>query len=342
MAELMKAVVIHEFGGPEVMHLEDVPVPTPAAGEVLLKVEAVSVNRTLDLAVRAGRYARTVTLPHVLGADPCGTIAAVGAGVSARKIGDRVATSPRIKTATATATATEGPVMLGVQVWGGYAQYVVLPAANTHLLPEGLGFNAATIVARHAPLAFNLLTEKARVAAGEWVLIMGAAGGLGSAGVQVAKYLGANVIAAAGADDRVAAAKSLGADFGVNYRTTDLADEIGKITGGRGVDVVFENVGDADLFPKAFASIARNGRLVTAGAHAGGIVPFDLNQLYLNYVTIIGSTAQTDADVERSLHTATQGHLDVLIDRVMPLSEAAAAHALVAERAGVGKVVLKP
>ena len=338
MAELMKAVVIREFGGPEVMHLEDVPVPMPTAGEVLLKVESVSVNRTLDLAVRAGRYARTVSLPHVLGADPSGTIAAIGEGVTSRKIGDCVATSPRIKAA----TATQGPVMLGVQVWGGYAQYVVLPAANTHLIPEGLDFDAATIVARHAPLAFNLLTQKAKVTAGEWVLIMGAAGGLGSAGVQVAKYLGANVIAAAGADDRVEAAKKLGADFGVNYRSTDLADDVSRITGGRGVDVVFENVGDADLFPKAFASIARNGRLVTAGAHAGGIVPLDLNRLYLNYVTIIGSTAQADTDVERSLDIATKGHLDVLIDRVMPLSEAAAAHALVAERAGLGKIVLKP
>ena len=338
MTEMMKAVVIREFGGPDVLHLEDVPVPTPAPGEVLLKVEAVSVNRTLDLAVRAGRYARTVALPHVLGADPSGIVVAVGDGVTSRKLGDRVATSPRVKAA----TATQGPVMLGVQVWGGYALYVVLPATSTHLIPDGLDFDAATIVARHAPLAFNLLTEKARVAAGEWVLIMGAAGGLGSAGVQVAKYLGAKVIAAAGADERVAAAQKLGADFGINYRASDLAEEVSRITGGRGVDVIFENVGDADLFPKAFSSIARNGRLVTAGAHAGGMVPLDLNKLYLNYVTIIGSTAQTDADVERSLEIATQGHLDVLIDRVMPLSEAAAAHTLVGERAGLGKIVLKP
>lgn len=334
----MKAVVIREFGGPEVMRLEDVPVPTPAAGEVLLKVEAVSVNRTLDLAVRAGRYARTVNLPHVLGADPSGTIVDLGEGVTSRKAGDRVATSPRIKAA----TAMHGPVMLGVQVWGGYAQYVCLPAANTHIIPVGLDFNAATIVARHAPLAFNLLTEKAKVAAGEWVLIMGAAGGLGSTGVQVAKYLGARVIAAAGADERVDAARKLGADFGINYRSSDLAAEINRITGGHGVDIVFENVGDADLFPKAFSSIARNGRLVTAGAHAGGIVPLDLNRLYLNYVTIVGSTAQTDADVDRSLDVATKGHLDVLIDRVMPLSEAAAAHMLVADRAGLGKIVLRP
>lgn len=334
----MQAVVIREFGDPEVMRLEDVPVPTPAAGEVLLKVEAVSVNRTLDLAVRAGRYARAVTLPHVLGADPSGTIVVLGDGVTSRKIGDRVATSPRIKAA----TATHGPTMLGVQVWGGYAQFVCLPAANTHLIPAGLDFSAATIVARHAPLAFNLLKEKAKIAPGEWVLIMGAAGGLGSAGVQVAKHLGARVIAAAGADERVNAAKKLGADFGINYRSSDLAAEISRLTGGRGVDVVFENVGDPDLFPKAFASLARNGRLVTAGAHAGGIVPLDLNQLYLNYITIVGSTAQTDADVDLSLDVAAQGQLDVLIDQVMPLSDVVEAHKLVAGRAGLGKIVLHP
>ena len=334
----MKAVVFREFGDPEVMRLEDVSTPQPAAGEVLLKVEAVSVNRTLDLAVRAGRYARPIALPHVLGTDPSGTVVALGEGVTSRRVGDRVTTSPRIRAA----TATQGPAMLGVQVWGGYAQYVSLPAANTHLIPDAMDFSTATIVGRHAPLAFNQLKEKAKVKPNEWVLIMGAAGGLGSASIQVAKYLGAHVIAAAGADERVEAAKRLGADFGVNYRSGDLTAEVRRITQGRGVDVVVENVGDADLFPKAFASLGRNGRLVTAGAHAGGIVPLDINHLYLNYITIIGSTIHTADDVELSLNVAAQGHLDVLIDRVMPLAEAAAAHRLVGERAGIGKIVLTP
>jgi NADPH:quinone reductase len=123
--------------------------------------------------------------------------------------------------------------MLGVQVWGGYAQYVCLPAGNTHLIPEGLDVAAATIVARHAPLAFNLLTTKANLVKGEWVLVMGAAGGLGSAGLQVARHLGAKVIAAAGADDRVDAAMKLGADFGINYRSSDLAAEVRRITEAR-------------------------------------------------------------------------------------------------------------
>lgn len=338
MSDTMQAMMFRAFGEPEVMRLETVPVPRPAAGEVLLKVEAVSVNRTLDLAVRAGRYARPVTLPHVLGTDPSGTVVALGEGVTTRSVGDRVTTVPRVKAG----TATTPPVMLGVGVWGGYAQYVTLPAANTHLMPDGMDFATATIVGRHAPLAFNQLRAKAQVKTGEWVLVMGAAGGLGSAAIQVAKSLGARVIAAAGADERVAATLGLGADHGVNYRTQDLAAEVRRLTDGRGADVVLENVGDPDLFPKALAAMARHGRMVTAGAHAGGVVPLDLNRLYLNYLTILGSTEHTEHDIAASLGLAVQGGLDVLIDQVLPLAEAVAAHHVVAARDGVGKVVLKP
>jgi NADPH2:quinone reductase len=338
MKAQMKAIVIREFGGPEVLRYEDVPMPEPGPGEVVFKVAAVSVNRTLDLMVRAGRYARPPQLPHVLGADPTGTITAIGDGVTTRKVGDRVATSPRVKPP----TATEGPLMLGVHVWGGYAQYVRVPATGTHLIPNDLGFPAATVVARHAPLAFNLLRDKARIQAGEWVLVMGAAGGLGSAGVQAAKYLGARIIAAAGADERVDVAVRLGADFGVNYRAQDLTAEVRRLTDGRGVDVVFENIGDAELFPKAFASLARNGRLVTAGGHAGGLVPLDINRLYMSGITVMGSTVQTDADVDMCLKAAAEGRFDLVIDRILPLSEAALAHQLVADRAGLGKVLLAP
>jgi len=334
----MQAVVMRAVGGPDVLRVEAVAVPHPGPGEVLIKVEAVSVNRTLDLAVRAGTYARPAKLPHVLGTDPSGTIVALGDGVTTRKVGDRVTTSPRIKAATADAP----PILLGVQIWGGYAQYMVLPAANTHLIPDGLGVVAAAVIARHAPLAFNQLQARAKVQPGEWVLVMGAAGGLGSAAVQVAKYLGARVIAAAGSEERVIAAQTLGADAVINYRAADLLAETRRITQGRGVDIVIENVGDAALFPKAFASLGRNGRLITAGAHAGGKVPLDLHHLYLNYIQIIGSPSHTDADVELSLRVAAEGRLTVLIDRELPLAEAAAAHRLVEAREGIGKIILRP
>jgi NADPH:quinone reductase-like Zn-dependent oxidoreductase len=334
----VKAIVIREFGPPSVMQIEDVPTPEPGPGEVLVEVHAVSVNRTLDLTVRAGKYARRPALPHVLGVDPSGVIAKVGEGVKDRKAGDRVTTTIRLSMG----SATEMPKLLGVNVWGGYAEYVKVPAENTRPVPDGLDFFTATVVARHAPMAFHLLRDHAKLKDGEWVLVMGAAGGLGSAGVQAAKYLGGKVIAAAGADPRVQAALDLGADAGVNYRSSDLTSEVLRITGGRGVDVVFENVGDPDLFPKAFASLCRYGRLVTAGGHAGGTVPLDVNRLYLNQLTIMGATGETTADMDMSLAAAAEGRFKALIECVLPLSEAPRAHALVAERNIIGKVVLDP
>ena len=334
----MKAIVIHEFGAPSVMRYQDLPTPEPGPGDVLVEVHAVSVNRTLDLVVRAGRYARRVGLPHVLGVDPSGVVAKVGAGVTERKVGDRVTCMIRISEP----TATEPPKLLGVNVWGGYAEYVKVPAKITRPIPDGVDFATATVVGRHAPIAFHLLRDHARLAAGEWALVMGAAGGLGSAGVQVAKYLGAKAIAAAGADSRVQAALDLGADAGVNYRTQDLTAEVLRITDGRGVNVVFENVGDPELFPKAFATLARYGRLVTAGGHAGGVVPLDVNRLYLNQITVMGATGETPEDMDMALTAAAEGRFKALIECVLPLKEAQRAHALVADRSIIGKVVLDP
>ncbi|MGH7392155.1 MAG: zinc-binding dehydrogenase [Candidatus Rokuibacteriota bacterium] len=238
---------------------------------------------------------------------------------------------------------TSGSVLLGVHVWGGYAEYVKVPVEITHPIPDPVDFVTATVVARHAPVAFSMLRDDARLGRGDWVLVMGASGGLGAAGIQAAKYLGARVIAAAGADERVRAAVDLGADVGINYRTQDLTAEVRRITGGRGADVVFENIADAGLFPGAFASLARGGRLVTAGAHGGGIVPLDVRHLYLNSITVIGSVGRiTSADPDFGLRAAADGRYRVLIDRVLPLSEAALAHRIVAERSGIGKVVLSP
>lgn len=320
------------------MNVEDVPMPVPGPGEVVLKVHSVSVNRGLDLMVRAGRYLRRPALPHVLGADPSGVVVAVGPDVTNRKLGDRVACGPVV------GIGPHGlPLMLGVDAWGGYAEHLKVPARITSLLPDGLDFHTATLVARHAPLAFTQLRDRAQVKPGEWVLVMGAAGGLGSIAVQAAKYLGARVIAAAGSQERVEAALALGADAGVDYRSQDLAAEVRKITDGAGANVVLENIGDPDLFAAAFASIARGGRLITAGGHGGnGIVPLDVRRLYLNFITIIGDPRDNPDTLELALKAAADGQLKVLIDQVMPLSRAVEAHEIAEKRAGLGKIVLDP
>ncbi|MGA7608587.1 MAG: alcohol dehydrogenase catalytic domain-containing protein, partial [Xanthobacteraceae bacterium] len=178
----MKAIVLREFGPPDVLRLEDIATPSPGPGELVLKVHAVSVNRTLDLVVRAGLYARKPPLPHILGVDPCGVVAAVGRCVTTRKVGDRVVCEAIIGT-----EPNGAPRLLGVNAWGGYAEYVKVPAHTTHVIPDGLDFLTAAVVARHAPLAFTQLRDRAQVKPGEWVLVMGAAGGLGSAAVQAAK-----------------------------------------------------------------------------------------------------------------------------------------------------------
>ena len=334
----MKAIILREHGGPDVLRYEDTPTPEPQAGEVLVKVHAVSVNRTLDLAVRAGTYARKVPLPHVIGTDPSGEIVAVGANVTDRKVGDRVAV-----TSWAHPTdPTQSLQIPGIHTWGGYAEYIKVPAAGTKMVPAGLDFATATVIARHAPTAYFQLQTQGEVRAGDWVLVMGASGGLGSIAVQVAKLLGAKVIGAAGADDRVAQAIELGADAGVNYRKDDLTAEVRRITDGKGVAIVLENIGDPDVFPKALKSLARGGRLVTAGGHGGGKVTIDINFLYLNQNRIIGGTGARPGTFEAAMDAASAGKLKANIDRIMPLAQAAEAHALVAARDITGKIILDP
>lgn len=344
----MQAVILREFGGPEVLRREEVPTPTPSPGEVLIQVHAVSVNRTLDLQVRQDGGGYGVVLPLVLGVDPSGVVVAVGEGVTQPQRGARVAIIPMVGCGVCppcqagNETACRQLRIIGLHRWGGYAEYIVVPAANTFVIPEGLSFPEATVITRHFPMAFGE-ARKAQLQAGEWVLVMGAAGALGSCLVQVAKMTGARVIAGTGSDERVEVARSFGADFGVNYRREDLAREVMRLTEGHGVDVVFENIGDATLWPGAFNSLAAGGRLVTVGAHGGGMVTLDVKRLYARRLQLLsGIGAERREDVERSLQLAAAGQIRLLINRAMPLREAAAAHRLVAENQICGKIILDP
>ncbi|HTM07559.1 MAG TPA: zinc-binding dehydrogenase [Verrucomicrobiae bacterium] len=344
----MKAILLREFGGPDALRLEEVETPVPAAGEVLVRVETVSVNRTLDLVVRAGKYPSDVKLPLVLGVDPAGVVVAAGEGAIDPPVGARVAVVSMVACGACRycAEGEEANCMksrhIGVHRWGGYAEFVAAPVSNAYVIPDNVSFADATVITRHFPMAFNLLVNKAELKSGEWVLIMGAAGALGSSGIQVAKMLGANVIAGAGSDERVAIAKGYGADYGVNYRAQDLAKSVMEITGGRGADVVYENIADPTLWPGAFNSLAWAGRLVTAGGHGGGQVALDVKRLYLRRMKVLGAAGTNRRDVERALAAAAADNIRAIIERTMPLSAAAEAHRIMEEDRILGKIILTP
>jgi NADPH2:quinone reductase len=344
----MKAIVLRQFGGPEVLRLEEVPTPKPVADEILIKVHSVSVNRTLDCVVRAGHYPVEIQLPHILGADPAGQVVEVGPEAASQRIGNRVAVisaTPCQKCAPCRSGAQTSCVnskRIGIDAWGGYAQYITVPSRYAVNIPDELSFAAGTVITRHFPMAFHLLVSKAEIRPAQWVLVMGATGALGSSCVQVAKMLGAKVIAGAGSDDRVAEALKQGADFGVNYRKHNLTDAVLTLTDNSGVDVVCENISDPTLWPAAFASLAMNGRLVTAGAHGGGTVSLDVKRLYMRRLRIFGAAGTSLADVEKSLRVAAEGKIRPIIHRTLPLSEAALAHRIVEQNQITGKIILEP
>ena len=331
----MKAAIFHDFGPPEVMCYEDVPDPEPGRGEVVVEVRAVTVNRVLDCLVRANHPSqrrRNVVPPHVLGVDPTGLVAAVGKRTKAPAIGNRVACLSR---------CPEGG-MLGISCWGGDAEYVKVPASSIVEIPECLDFADASAVLRHGPMAHYLLFDLGKLKPGEKVLVMGAAGGLGSTGIQIAKAAGAEVFCAAGADERVAVGLRLGADHGINYNSLDLTKTIMDLTDGQGVDLVFENISNPRTWPKALAAMAMYGRLVTAGAHGGGKVELDCNILYHRNLRILGGTGSTSKNIRDTVSLAAAGKLVANIDRIMPLSAVAEAHHIIEDSSPTGKVVLAP
>jgi len=344
----MKAIVLREFGSPDVLRLEDVFTPRPKADEILIRVHSVSVNRTLDCVVRAGKYPVKIQLPHVLGVDPAGEVVGVGDSVTQFKASDRVAVisatpcqkcAPCLKGDEANCVDSK---RIGVDVWGGCAEYISVPSRYAVKLPDRISFAEGTVVTRHFPMAFNLLVGKAAVKRGEWVLVMGATGALGSSCVQVAKMLGAKVIAGAGTDERVEVAKSYGANLGINYRAHDLAKEIMRLTDNEGVNVVCENISDPTLWPAAFASLAINGRLVTAGAHGGGSVTLDVKRLYMRRLRVIGAAGTNFSDIQKALQAVEDGKIHAIINRTMPLREAAEAHRIVEQNQIAGKIILNP
>ncbi len=343
----MKAIVFHEYGSPDVLKFEDVSLPVPRFGEVRIAVHAATVNRVLDVSLRnGGGLQRGVVLPCIPGVDCAGTIDAVGPGVMRWKLGDRVAatgTMP-LEPCADDDSSYDGPMgMMGIMRPGGFAEFVTVPARALIALPPALSFHTAAVAIRHVPMAWNLMCNGAKLRAGEWVLVMGASGNLGSIGIQIAKnVIGAHVIAAAGSHERAQIGLGLGADSAIDYGSSDIYDEVMRITDRRGVDVVYDNVGNPPVFARAFQTLRFGGRLVTAGAHAGSHATIDLVHLYSHGITIHGMVGRRRSDEERAVQLVSEEKIALRIDRVMPLSQAAEAHRSMESELDTGKIVLDP
>jgi NADPH:quinone reductase-like Zn-dependent oxidoreductase len=342
----VKAVVFHEHGESDVLRVEDVPVPTCGPDDLLVRVHAVSVNRTLDIDVRTWGATWPIPMPHILGADPAGEVVTVGSAVQGFQPGDRVVTSfilPCRKCEfclQGLENACPQRQLFGVHVNGGYAEYASIPARNLLRIPDSLSYEVASAIMVIFPVAWHLLIDRAALKAGETVLVMAAGGALGMAGLQIAKLAGAHVIAAAGAQWKLEHAGDLGADVGINYRETKLGDEVRRQTGGRGVDVVFENIGSEELWPESLGSLANRGRLVTCGAHEGGLVQIDMNTFYRRHLSIISAAAAPMNQIRKVYQLAGAGKLKPHIHRTLPLERARDAHDLVSSRDVFGRVVL--
>ena len=342
----MKAVAIREHGGPEVVRVEDLPEPRPGPGQVVVAVKAAALNH-LDLWVRKGWPGLRLSFPHVLGSDVAGVVEAVGPGVEGVKPGDAVVLNPSLgcgrceRCLSGRENLCRRFAILGEHVSGGMAERIAVPARNVLPKPARLSFEEAAAVPLTFMTAWHALVERARVRPGETVLVHAAGSGVGVAAVQIAKLLGARVIATAGSDAKLEKARALGADEVVNYETQDFVQETKRLTDRKGVDVVFEHVGKK-TWEQSILAAGIGGRITTVGATTGHDPLTDLRHVFFRQISILGSTMGTAGDLLEVLRFVGEGKLRPVVDRTLPLAEARAAQALLADRVQFGKIVLVP
>ncbi len=346
----MKAVVIHETGGPEKLIYEDIETPTVGAGEVLINLKTVGLNH-FDLDVRGdiSGYLK-LKMPHILGVEGAGVVADVGPGVQDFKVGERVmpqltTSSGRCKRQICNCALGMDNICLdfaklGITHWGTYAEYVKVTAPNIIRIPDGVSDLDAAATQVAMATAWELVVSKAKVSQGDDVLINAAGSGVGSAAVQIAHLAGARVIASAGSDSKLDRARQLGASDGINYNKQSIVDEVMKLTGDRGVDVVIEMVG-GDILKQSLSALAHNGRLSTCGAHAGETVDIDMIEFFRKQLTMSSTHFAPISTNQRVLKLVSEGKLRPVIEKIFPLKEMAAAHDVLASRNFFGKVVLE-
>jgi NADPH:quinone reductase-like Zn-dependent oxidoreductase len=342
----VKAVVFHEFGGLDVLQLEEMADPQPGPGEVLLDVAACALNH-LDVDIREGVSRFPVEPPFVLGLEVVGRIAALGKGVEGWQLGERV--MPYLMNPcgqcrycrTGRESLCLTPGFISFSTSGGYAEMLTCPVEHLMRVPDELSDEEAAAVQIAFGTAWHMLFTRGKLQPGETVMVNSVGSGIGSAAVQLAHFAGATVIGNASSYEKLARATELGMDDGINHATQDVVAEVMRLTGDRGVDLVYEHVG-GELFQKGLDSLAKDGRLVICGAHSGEVVPFDIIPFFRAQKSIIGSFVYTRTEVETCLDLARRGKITPLVHKSFPLADAREAMATMERREHFGKIVLQP
>jgi len=342
----MKAVQLIAHGKPGKFELRELPDPHPGPDEVAVQVQSCGLNH-LDLWLEEAGLPIPVQLPRTPGGEIAGNIVEIGAKVKDWKTGDAVAVQSNIFCGECEfcrrgqeSLCLRGEI-LGVQRDGGFAEKVVVPTRALVRLPDGVEFDTSAALSLAGSTAMHMLTDRAEVHQGDWVLAIGGASGVGSAAIQIAKHLGAHVISTGSSEAKRALASHLGADFVLDSTDTNWPAEVRKITSKRGVDVVVEHVG-GDVLLKCFECLARAGTIVTCGATAGRDVPLNLWPFFVKQHRLIGSYGRNRADLNRTLQWAADGRLKPVIDSIFPLDQTPAAFAKLRARQALGKILIEP
>ena len=325
----MKAAVIERQGGLENLVYRDWPQPVPRAGEALVRVRACGLNH-LDIFVRRGMPGFPVTVPFISGGDIAGEIAALGPGVSGWELGTRVAMHP---------VTHEG--MMGEEIPGGMAEYVRVPVENLIRVKSNVDFATAGAVPIAYGTAIRMLFEIGNIAASDLILILGASGGVGIACLQLAKMIGARVIAAAGSAEKCASLAELGADHTIDYSRGDFSKEAWALSGKKGVDVVVNYTG-GDTWVPSLRALRPRGKLLTCGATAGFKTDNDMRFIWVRELQILGSNGYSKENIAAALEHVAAGRAKPVISHRFPLREAQKAEALMEDRSFFGKIVLEP
>ncbi|HXG39493.1 MAG TPA: zinc-binding dehydrogenase [Candidatus Limnocylindrales bacterium] len=345
---LMRAAVLRAPGDPAGIRIESVADPVPGAGEVLVRVSTVCVNRTDVHVLHRTNIGRGVPLPHIGGLDPAGVVVGHGPGVETPAIGTRVVARPMIPClgcrfcGSDREALCEHPTYVGVHRPGGFAELVALPARAVFPIPDGVDDATASAAAHSVPVVLHQLDTVGQVTDGDRVLVVGAAGGLGLVAVQLARHLGATIVAAAGSDDKLAILRGLGAAEAISYAVPEgFADRVRAATGGLGVSVAVDNVGSRVLWPEVVAALDKGGRILSCGAHADGRVEVDLALFYRLQLRLVSTAGASRAEFERALSLVHEGTVRPVVHREWPLEGIGDALAELLARRNVGKIVLR-